>query len=109
MREETIVPSRSRPTSATDLIDAICDVVVDGPGAIAPSVRHAAFSGDEVPGEAAAYVDKVRRHAYKVTDADVEALQKAGWSDDAIFELTVATALGAALSRRDRARRVMGA
>jgi alkylhydroperoxidase family enzyme len=109
MREETMVRSRSRPTSATDLIDAICAAVVDRPGAVAPSVRRAAFSGEEVPGEAAAYVDKVCRHAYKVTDADVEALQKAGWSDDAIFEVTVATALGAALSRRDRARRVMGA
>jgi hypothetical protein len=51
----------------------------------------------------------VRRHAYKVTDADVDALHTAGWSDDAIFELTVATALGAALSRRDRARKTMGA
>jgi hypothetical protein len=103
------VPSRSRSTSAADLIDAIRDAVVDGPGALAPSLRRAAFSGGDVSGEPAAYVDKVRRHAYKVTDADVEALQKAGWSDDAMFELTVATALGAALSRRDRARRAMGA
>ncbi len=103
------MPSRSRPTSATDLINAIRAAIVDGPGAVAPSVRRAAFSGDEVPGETAPYVEKVRRHAYKVTDADVEAMQKAGWSDDAIFEVTVATALGAALSRRDRARRVMGA
>lgn len=100
--------SRWRSTSTPDLIDAIRAAVVDGPGTIAPSVRLAAFSSGEVPGEATAYVDKVRRHAYKVTDADVDALHTIGWSDDAIFELTVATALGAALSRRDLARRAMG-
>jgi alkylhydroperoxidase family enzyme len=98
--------SRSR---SAELIDALRDTVVDGPGKLASSVRQAAFGGAEVPAEAAAYVDKVRRHAYKVTDADVEALRAAGWSDDAIFEVTVATAVGAAMARRDRARRAMEA
>ena len=97
----------SRSTSAGDLIESLRAAVVDGPGVIAPSLRRAAYSGDEVPAEAAAYVDKVRRHAYQVTDSDVDGLQKAGWSDDAIFELTVVTALGAALSRRAQARRAM--
>lgn len=101
------MPFRSRPTSAAELIEALRGAVLDGPGATAPTVRRAAFRGDEVPGGIVAYVDKVRHHAYKVTDADVEALRAAGWSDDAIFEVTVATALGAALSRRDRARRAM--
>jgi hypothetical protein len=36
-----------------------------------------------------------------VTDADTAALRAAGYSDDAIFELTVAVALGAGLLRRD--------
>ena len=101
------MPFRSRPTSAAELIEALRVAVLDGPGATAPAVRRAAFSGDAVPDVAAAYVDKVRHHAYKVTDSDVEALRSAGWSDDEIFEVTVATALGAALSRRDRARRAM--
>jgi alkylhydroperoxidase family enzyme len=103
------MPSTSRSISATDLIEAIRAAVVDGPATTAPSVRRAAFGAGEVSSQASAYVDKVRRHAYKVTDADVDALRAAGWSDDAIFELTVATALGAALSRRDRARKAMGA
>jgi len=50
----------------------------------------------------AAYVDKVARHAYKVTDDDLAALQRAGHSDDALFEVTVAAALGAALGRLER-------
>jgi alkylhydroperoxidase family enzyme len=103
------MPSTSRSTSATDLIEAIRGAVVDGPATTAPSVRRTAFGGGEVPSEASAYADKVRHHAYKVTDADVDTLRAASWSDDAIFELTVAIALGAALSRRDRARKAMGA
>jgi len=55
--------------------------------------------GADVPAALAGYVDKVARHAYKVTDADIGALQRAGTSDDALFEVTVAAALGAALGR----------
>ena len=50
----------------------------------------------------AAYVDKVAKHAYKVTDDDLGRLQQAGHSDDALFEVTVSAALGAALARLER-------
>ena len=103
------MPSRWPSTSADDLIQRMRAAVVDGPGTLDRSVRRAAFGGrDAVPTEAASYVDKVRHHAYKVTDGDVDALKAAGWSDDALFELTVATALGAALSRREIAKKAMG-
>ena len=46
-----------------------------------------------------AYLDKVRDEAYKVTDADVQALKDAGFSDDEIFEQTVAAAVAAGLHR----------
>ena len=58
--------------------------------------------GEDIPPALAAYVDKVARHAYEVTDEDVGALQRAGNSDDALFELTVSAALGAALGRLER-------
>ena len=58
--------------------------------------------GNERPAALTAYVDKVARHAYKVTDEDVAALQRAGNSDDALFETTVAAAVGAALGRLER-------
>ena len=48
------------------------------------------------------YVDTVARHAYKLTDDDLTALQRAGSSEDAIFEITVSAALGAALGRLER-------
>jgi len=60
---------------------------------------YAAGRSAELPDELRPYVDKVARHAYKVTDADVERLRASGYSEDAIFELTLAAALGAAQSR----------
>ncbi len=45
------------------------------------------------------YVRKVVLHAYKTTDADVEQLKDAGYSEDAIFEITLTAALGAGLKR----------
>src|SRR5436309_2295648 len=48
--------------------------------------------GEDVPPALTAYVDKVALHAHTVTDADVVALQRAGNSDDALFEVTVAAA-----------------
>jgi alkylhydroperoxidase family enzyme len=55
-----------------------------------------------------AYLEKVRRHAYRVTDADVEELKAAGVSEDVIFEQTVAAAIGEGLRRLDAAERVVG-
>jgi len=57
---------------------------------------------DEIPAELKAYVEKVARHAYKVTDSDVEALKQAGYSEDAIFEITISAAVGAATARLER-------
>jgi alkylhydroperoxidase family enzyme len=52
-----------------------------------------------LPQPLAAFVDKVARLAYEVTDEDVEALRTAGYSEDAIFEAVVSTAAGAGLCR----------
>lgn len=46
-----------------------------------------------------AYLHKVARHAYRVTDADVQRLKDAGRSDDEIFEATLRTAFEAARQR----------
>ena len=54
----------------------------------------------------APYLAKVRERAYTVTDADVEQLKAAGFSEDEIFEQTVAVAIarGAAPARRRHGR-----
>jgi len=55
-----------------------------------------------IPPELAGFVDKVIQHAWQVTDEDVARLKSAGYSEDAIFELAVAAALGAAMGRLER-------
>lgn len=61
---------------------------------------YAAGRSTAIPDDLRGYVDKVVRNAYKVTDADVDAL-RTRYSEDAIFELTLAAALGAARARLD--------
>lgn len=92
--------------------------VFQGKGESAPAVRAAvgaraarlvegsieARPGDGViPDELDSHADAVIRNAYKVTDADVERLRDAGYSEDQVFEVTVAAAVGAGVSRLERA------
>jgi alkylhydroperoxidase family enzyme len=65
------------------------------------ALRAAARPERPAPPEFATYLEKVRLHAYKVTDRDVEELKAAGFSEDEIFEQTVAAAVAAGLERLD--------
>jgi hypothetical protein len=76
--------------------------VLNTPGDSPTALRRAAMQRGTIPASLASYVDKVARYAYKITDADVAALKREGHSDDELFELTVAAAVGAALYRLDR-------
>jgi alkylhydroperoxidase family enzyme len=51
------------------------------------------------PPEFAPYLEKVRLHAFKVTDGDVQSLKDAGYSEDEIFEHTISAAVAAGLER----------
>ena len=48
------------------------------------------------------FVEKVAQHAYKVTDDDIHALERGGYSQNAIFEITVCAAVGAGSARFER-------
>ncbi len=96
-----------RKRAIAEQLHGLRDHVAHAPGELSPLIRNAALSGSTVPAVAQTYTDKVRRHAYKVVDRDVEDLKGAGWSEDQIFELTVAIAMGEGLSRLDRARRAL--
>ena len=67
------------------------------------ALREAARPDRPAPPEFARYVQKVRLHAYKVTDEDVEELKHAGFTEDEIFEHTVSAAVAAGLERLDAA------
>ncbi len=79
-------------------VERVRRAVVEEPGELPGELREALVSGEPAPPPFDAYVEKVHRHAYKVTDAEVAALVDAT-SEDAVFEATVATALGAGLTR----------
>ena len=70
-------------------------------------LRAVVRSTAPAPAEMDAYLEKVHRTAYTITDADVEALKAAGISEDAIFEQTVAAAISEGLYRLDAAEKVL--
>ena len=53
------------------------------------------------------YVAMVRDASYRITDQDLAALKAAGCTEEEIFEVTVAAAMGAALHRLDLGLRAM--
>ena len=81
---------------ATRYREQVVDRAVRGPGVASPAARLAAFDNRGVNERTRALIDKVARHAWKVTREDVEATKAAGVSEDEIFELTVCAALGQA-------------
>jgi 3-oxoacyl-(acyl-carrier-protein) synthase len=70
-------------------------------------LRQLAAAAAPAPRSMDVYLVKVRKGAYMVTDADVEALKDAGLSEDEIFEHTVTVAIGEGLRRLDRAAEVI--
>ena len=64
--------------------------------------------GPPLPPAFDAYLEKVRDGAFRVTDEDVRELVDAGFSEDEIFEHTVATAVAAGLDRLDAGLRTLG-
>lgn len=86
-----------------DRIAALQRAILETPGATDRSERLAAEAGQATGTPADAYLAKVRTESYRIIDADVDALRTAGIPEDAIFELTLAAALGEATRRFDRA------
>lgn len=88
----------------TDAVTRTTHAVLESPGITPTQQRWAAFHQrmDELPADLRSYVEKVATHAYRIIDEDVDALRRAGHSEDAIFEITAAAALGAAIFRLER-------
>lgn len=97
-----------------DCVTGVRNAALDGEGATSRELRRAielraAVAAGRPPGIAepipeslTAYIDKVIYHAYRVTDEDVNALKQAGYSEQAIFEVTVCAAVGAGMGRLER-------
>jgi len=72
------------------------------------ALSKAARPDRPAPPAFAAYLEKVRTGAYRVTDTDVEKLKTAGHSEDEIFEQTVAAAIREGMRRYDAATEAIG-
>ena len=80
------------------LRDKVLQRVVHGAGESDVAIRSAAAEGKGVPDNLQALVEKIHRHAYKVTDDDMMRAQ-AKYGDDQMFEIVVSAALGASRQR----------
>jgi alkylhydroperoxidase family enzyme len=80
------------------LRDKVLQSVLQGAGDTDPALRRAAAEGKGVPAELQALVEKIHRHAYKVTDEDFARL-RTKYDDDRLFEVVVSAALGASRKR----------
>ena len=80
-----------------ELKQATEKAVLTGPGTTTPELRQSIAAGAP-PDELVTLVEKIRKHAYKVTDADMDALRQK-FSEDQLFEIVVSAAFGAANDR----------
>ena len=89
--------------------EALVRRILEGPGKASPSVRRTAFNHSGLAEPLAALVDKVARHAYRVSDEDITAARVSGLSEDQVFEIVVCAATGQATRQYDRALRALEA
>jgi hypothetical protein len=80
------------------LRDRVLESVLQSAGVSDPTIRRAAAEGTGTPSDLQPLVDKIHRHAYKVTDEDMARAQ-AKYGDDQMFEIVVSAALGASRQR----------
>jgi hypothetical protein len=99
LAHQPVEPSSNRATRLFgDLLEDLIDAVVNSPGP-ALAERRAAFAAEPMAEAPGAFAEKVRRRAYSVTDADIDSLRRDGMNEDAIFELTIACAVGESYSQ----------
>jgi alkylhydroperoxidase family enzyme len=74
--------------------EALVDRVLNGAGKASPEQRARAFSDAGVPAPLQALISKVATRPTQVTDADFAKAKAAGFSEDQLFELVIAAAVG---------------
>jgi alkylhydroperoxidase family enzyme len=85
-----------------ELFQVIVDTLRTASGSTSPELRQQLNqlpanpdSLTDFPVALQTYIAKVARHAYKVTDEDIATLQSHGYTEDMIWEITLAVAIGA--------------
>lgn|SRR5262245_22567230 len=83
---------------------ALVTRILEGDGMASHALRRAAFDNARLAEPLRTLIDKVVKHAYKVTDDDVAAVKRLGLSEDQIFEVVVCAAIGEATRQYKKAR-----
>jgi alkylhydroperoxidase family enzyme len=81
------------------LVDEMIGAVGNGAGTLDPQIRADLLAGKRVSGPLGELAVQVVKNAKSITDDDVAALLRAGFSEDQVFECIVAAACGAGLAR----------
>ena len=68
--------------------------ILEGDGEATRDQRKAAFANEGVPEVARVLLDKVTQRAAQIGDEDIAAAKAGGLTEDQIFELVVAAAMG---------------
>jgi hypothetical protein len=77
--------------------------ILDGDGRASHAQRRAAFDNAGLAEPLSTLVEKIAKHAYRVTDEDIAAARASGFSEDQIFEIAVCAAIGQASRQYDTA------
>jgi AhpD family alkylhydroperoxidase len=95
-------------TSHSDVAENLRHAVLVAPATTDPSLRSAAATGGQLPEPWQSYAATVRDDSHRITGTDIDRLTAAGHTEDEIFEVSVAAAVGAALHSFDTGRRALG-
>ena len=88
---DAVVPNEKLSTFHT-----LVDRIRTGKGTASADLRERAFDNADVPPALHAVIDKVATRPVEITDADFTTAVAAGFSDDQLFELVIAAAVGRA-------------
>ena len=93
-------------------LQAAVDALLSQPGTTEPVLRRRLLertraNGGPVPDILRDFVDKIAGRPWDINDEDFARLRTAGFSEDQLYELTLACALGAGLRRFDAGLRAL--
>jgi alkylhydroperoxidase family enzyme len=82
---------------------ALVTRILEGEGQASREQRRAAFDNAGLPGPLGSLVERVAKNAREVRDEDIAAARASGSSEDQIFEIVIAAAVGEGSRQYDAA------